>query len=280
MLAEAILQETGADAATYNGGGVRESIDSGFITYRDLYHTEPFFNFVSTVDLKGSDVTSVIGGNYHATSIGSFEPNTWYTVASSNFSITGFERSYTSGAINRQDYPSVSVVDTFASYLTIEYPIMRPDLLTVIDDCISTVTSLPSSYLSGGTASALRASINGELLDAKSTLTAEDDALAIDHLTTSITYIETHVNVSCPQRWLTTNLENVIENLVLTTITSTTPTTTTPSTTPSTTDVTTTDTTSPPPTDSPAWSPWTPVLVFELVAVVVILAYYFRFRRD
>ncbi len=274
MLAEAILQETGADAATYNGGGVRESIDRGFITYRDLYHTEPFFNFVATVELKGSDVTSVIAGNYHATSIGSFEPNTWYTVASSNFSITGFERSYTSDAINRQDYPSVSVVDTLASYLSSEYPIMRSDLLTVIDDSTSTITSLPDSYLSGGTASGLRALINEELLNAKSALSAEDDALALDNLTTSIAYIETHVNVSCPQRWLTTNLENIIENLGLTTTTSTTPTTT-----PSTTGPTTIETTSPSPTETEPLSPWAPVLVIEIIAVVVVLVLFYRSRR-
>jgi 2',3'-cyclic-nucleotide 2'-phosphodiesterase (5'-nucleotidase family) len=273
MLSEAILQETGADVATYNGGGVRESIDSGFITYRDLFHTEPFFNFVATVDLKGSDVTSVIGSNYYATSIGSFEPSTWYTVASSNFSITGFERSYTSDAINRQDYPSVSVVDTLANYLSSEHPISRSDLLTVIDDCTSSVSALPSSYLFGGTASALRTLINGELLDARSSLVADDDALAIDHLTMSIAYIETHVSVSCPQRWLTTNLENIIDNLGFTTTTSTTPTTT-----PSTTGPTTIETTSPPPTSTGPLSPWVPVLVVEIITLVLVLALIYRSR--
>jgi 2',3'-cyclic-nucleotide 2'-phosphodiesterase (5'-nucleotidase family) len=274
MLAEAILQQTGADVATYNNGGVRESIEGGFITYRDLYHTEPFFNFVATVDLKGSDVTSVIGSNYYATSLSSFEPNTWYTVASSNFSITDLERSYTSDAINRQDSLSVSVVNTLASYLSGEYPITRSDLLNVIDDCRSSVTSLPSSYMFGGTASALKSLINGELLNAKSALVAEDDVLALDHLTTSIALVDTHVSVSCPQRWLKTNLENIIENLVIATTTITTPTTS-----PSTTSAPTTGTTSPPTTDSGVLSPWTPVLVVELVAVVIVLAYFIRSRR-
>ncbi len=270
MLAEAILRQTGADVATYNGGGVRESIDSGFVTYRDLYHTEPFFNFVATVDLKGSDVTSVIGSNYYATDIGSFEPDTWYTVASSNFSITGFENSYTSDAINRQDYVSVSVVDTLANYLSSEYPITRPNLLTVIDDCTSSVTSLPSSYLFGGTASALRALINGELVAARTAIVANDDVLALDHLTTSIAYIETHVSVSCPERWLTVNLENIIDNLDLTTTSTSTSTTTGP---------TITDSTSPTPTNPGPLSPWTPVLVIELIAVVLVLALFYRSKR-
>ena len=272
MLAEAILQQTGADVGTYNLGGVRESIDCGFITYRDLYHTEPFFNFVATVDLKGSDVTSVIGSNYYTTSIGTFEPSTWYTVASSNFSITGFERSYTSDAINRQDYISDTVVEAFASYLSSEYPITRPNLLTVIDACTSSVTSLPASYLFGGTASALWTLINGELLQAKSALAAEDDALALDHLTTSMALIETHVSVSCPERWLITNLESIIDFIGLASSTTTTTTTTT--------SPTTSSTTSPTPTDPGPLSPWAPVLVIELVAVVIVLAYYFRSKRD
>ncbi len=272
MLAEAILEQTGADVGTYNLGGVRQSIDSGFITYRDLYHTEPFFNFVATVDLKGSDVTSVIGSNFYATSISTFEPDTWYTVGSSNFSITGFENSYTSDAINRQDFVSDTVVDAFASYLSNEYPIGRPDLLTVIDECTSSVSALPSSYLFGGTASALRSLINGEMSSARIALTAEDDVSAIDHLTTSISLIETHVSVSCPQRWLTTNLGNIIDNLdIATTITSSTPTTT---------GATTIDSISPPPTDTGVLSPWTPVLVIEIVAIVLVLVLFYKSKRS
>lgn len=275
MLAEAILQQTGADVATYNGGGVRESIDSGFITYRDLYHTEPFFNFVATVDLKGSDVASVIGSNYYATSIGSFEPDTWYTVASSNFSITYYERTYTSDAINRQDYISISVVDTLAEYLSLEYPITPADILSVIDDCRSSVNSLPDSYLTGGTPADLRTQIHNQLLDARNALVAENETQAFNHLVSSIDSIDSHVSVSCPERWLTTNLANIIDNLGFST---------TPSTTSSTTTI---DTGSPTvPSESGFVSPWTPVLVIELLILSVTLAYFFGFfekiksRRD
>jgi 2',3'-cyclic-nucleotide 2'-phosphodiesterase (5'-nucleotidase family) len=253
MLAEAILQQTGADVATYNIGGVRESIDHGFITYRDLYHTEPFFNFVATVELKGSDVASVIGSNYYATPIGSFEPDTWYTVASSNFSITSFERTYISDANNRQDYPSVSVVDTLADYLSNEHPITPLDLLVVIDDCMSSVSSFPDSYLTDGTPAALRTEINEELLEAKDALQADNDQLAFDHLMTSIESIVSHVSVSCPCRWLTTNLANIIDYLGFTT----------------------TDPDGLPPTETGFVSPWTLVIVIGLLILSVVLVYHF-----
>ncbi len=262
MLAEAILQQTGADVGTYNGGGVRESIDSGFITYRDLYHTEPFFNFVATVELKGSDIDSVILGNFAATDIGSFDSETWYTVASSNFSITYFERIYTTDAINRQDYISVSVVDALADYLSSEYPIVLQGLLEVTDECRSSITALSDSYFTGGTPIDLRAQINAELLSARNALVENNENQAFNHLVNSIDNIISHVSVSCPKRWLTTNLVNIIDYLGFSYTTSTTSTTTT-----------TTD----PGFPIPGFDTrWTPVLVIELVILAVVLAYYFR----
>jgi 2',3'-cyclic-nucleotide 2'-phosphodiesterase (5'-nucleotidase family) len=270
LMADAILQQTGADVGTYNGGGVRQAITQGFVTYRDLHHTEPFFNFVATVDLKGSDVASIIGSNYYATSITTFESDTWYTVASSNFSITYFENSYGSDAINRQDDASDTIVEVFASYLSSTYPLDRSDLLTVMDDCMSSVSSLPNSYLFGGTASALRSLINAELLSAKNSLLAEDDEIALDKLINSIALVETHVIVPCPERWLITNLENVIANLGLTT---------TPTSTPSTTGQPTSSLTSPPPPDYGPLSPWISVLIAEIIAIVIVLVFFYKSKR-
>jgi len=275
-LANAILQQTSADVAVYNFGGIRDTIDSGFITYRDLYRTEPFFNFVATVDLKGSDVVSVIGSNFDATDITSFEPDTWYTVASSNFSITSFERSYTSDAINRQDYPSVSVVDTLAEYLSGEYPITSPDLLEAIDDCRSSVSALPDSYLTGETPADLRSQINDDLLDARNALVVDNNTLAGTILLTSIDSIDTHVNVSCPNRWLTTNLVNILEYIGY----PTTPLTTTSSMQTSTTITTTTT------TDTPYIPPLSIndilyVVVGSLLGVLVVVVgyYYIPFEK-
>ncbi|MFW9837888.1 MAG: bifunctional metallophosphatase/5'-nucleotidase [Candidatus Thorarchaeota archaeon] len=269
MMAEAILRFTEADVGTYNSGGVREAINRGFITYRDLHHTEPFFNYVATVDLKGSDVTSVIGSNYYYTEITSFDPDTWYTVASSNFSVTFFERTYTSGAVNRQDYPSETVVDTFASYLTNEYTIMRSDLLSVIDDCMSSVSSLPNSYMFGGTASTLRDMISNQLGYARNAMETNDDLDTIDHLSTAIDLIDVHVSVSCPVRWLNTNLENIIDILDVS-ISSTFSSPPTSITSP-----TTTETSIHPPPDAHPLSPWSLVVVVELLILATVIVYYF-----
>ncbi|MHA1614524.1 MAG: bifunctional metallophosphatase/5'-nucleotidase, partial [Candidatus Thorarchaeota archaeon] len=193
LFADAILQQTGADVGTYNHGGIRESIDEGFVTYRNIYRVEPFFNFVATIDVQGSDVESIIGSNYYSTSISSFEPTTWYTVASSNFTVTYFENSYTSTA--RQDYLSVTVVDAFADYMSSEYPIALQDLLEVTDECRSSITALPDSYLTGGTPIDLRAQINAELLNARNALVENNETQAINHLVNSIDYINSHVSV-------------------------------------------------------------------------------------
>ncbi len=212
--------------------------------------------------MKGSDVGSIIGSNHAVTDISSFESETWYTVASSNFSITSFERTYTSDAINRQDYTSVSVVDTLADYLSSEYPIILQDLLEVTDECRSSITSLPDSYLTGGTPIDLRAQINAELLNARNAIVENNETLAFNHLVNSIHSIDSHVNVSCPKRWLTTNLGNIINHLGFSFTTSTTSTSTDPG-----------DSTEYP---IPGFdSPWTSVIVIELVILAVVLAYYF-----
>lgn len=275
-LAKAILQQTSADVATYNFGGIRDTIDSGFITYRDLYRTEPFFNFVATVELKGSDVESVIAGNFDATDLTSFEPDTWYTLASSNFSITFFEQLYTSDANNRQDYISVSVVDTFAEYLSNEYPIAPPDLLEVIDDCRSSVSALPDSYLIGGTPTDLRNQINDELLDARNALVADNETLAITNLEAAIDSIDTHVSVSCPDRWLTSNLVNILDYLGFPTTSSTTTSSTTTSTT-----TFTTDTVNPTDTPQPSINDMLlSVLGVSLgILLVVVVFYYVPFEK-
>ena len=211
LLARAVLERTAADVGVYNFGGVRETIDGGFITYRDLYRVEPFFNFVATIDLKGSDVTSVIASNFHATDITSFEPDTWYTVASSNFSVTFFEQIYAPDAINRQDYETQSVVNAIGEYLASEYPINLPGVLTVIDDCRASVTNLPDSYLIGGTPSELRDDINTVLLDAKNAISGDNIASGRVSLLSAIDHIDAHVNVSCPKRWFISNLNIILE---------------------------------------------------------------------
>ncbi|MBN3067927.1 bifunctional UDP-sugar hydrolase/5'-nucleotidase [Pectobacterium brasiliense] len=56
VLLSAQLERAGADFAIMSGGGVRDSIESGDITYKDALKVQPFANTLVYVDMKGSDV--------------------------------------------------------------------------------------------------------------------------------------------------------------------------------------------------------------------------------
>jgi 5'-nucleotidase/UDP-sugar diphosphatase len=56
MVARSMMERTGADLALVNGGGVRDSLPEGAITYRDLLKVQPFGNPITTVRLKGSEL--------------------------------------------------------------------------------------------------------------------------------------------------------------------------------------------------------------------------------
>jgi len=213
LLAEALWQQTGADVGVYNGGGVREGIDSGFVTYRDLYHVEPFFNFVATVDAPGWIAEQIVSSNYHATSITTFESDTIYTIASSNFSITSFEWSYGLDLSNRQDTVGTSVVEAFAAHLSDTFPIEMPDLQDALIETKNVISSLPDESFAGGVPSDLRASMNNELTSAQTAL--GEDALtdASSYVLTVVDLVSDHVITSCPRRWLMITLNCIIYGL-------------------------------------------------------------------
>ncbi|QDX30755.1 bifunctional UDP-sugar hydrolase/5'-nucleotidase UshA [Dickeya poaceiphila] len=56
VLLSAQLERAKADFAVMSGGGVRDSIDAGDITYKTLLKVQPFGNTLVYVDLKGSEV--------------------------------------------------------------------------------------------------------------------------------------------------------------------------------------------------------------------------------
>ncbi|MBN3263039.1 bifunctional UDP-sugar hydrolase/5'-nucleotidase UshA [Pectobacterium brasiliense] len=56
VLLSAQLERAGADFAIMSGGGVRDSVESGDITYKDVLKVQPFANTLVYVDMKGSDV--------------------------------------------------------------------------------------------------------------------------------------------------------------------------------------------------------------------------------
>lgn len=60
VVTDAYLNETGADIAIENGGGIRSSIQAGNITKRDIINVAPFGNYIVTKQVKGSDVWQTI----------------------------------------------------------------------------------------------------------------------------------------------------------------------------------------------------------------------------
>lgn len=56
LLLAAQMERTGADFAAMSGGGVRDSLDGGDISYRDVLKIQPFGNTVVYVSMKGSEL--------------------------------------------------------------------------------------------------------------------------------------------------------------------------------------------------------------------------------
>ncbi len=60
LIAEAMLDVSGADLAITNGGGIRASIPTGDITQGDIISVLPFGNYVITKSVMGSDIRSIL----------------------------------------------------------------------------------------------------------------------------------------------------------------------------------------------------------------------------
>ncbi|CAQ83071.1 MULTISPECIES: bifunctional UDP-sugar hydrolase/5'-nucleotidase UshA [Photorhabdus] len=56
VVLSALMERAHADFAIISGGGIRDSIESGDITYKDVLKVHPFANSLVYVDLKGSEV--------------------------------------------------------------------------------------------------------------------------------------------------------------------------------------------------------------------------------
>ncbi|WP_118985071.1 bifunctional UDP-sugar hydrolase/5'-nucleotidase UshA [Photorhabdus sp. CRCIA-P01] len=56
VVLSAMMERAGADFAIMSGGGIRDSIESGDITYKDVLKVHPFANTLVYVDMKGSEV--------------------------------------------------------------------------------------------------------------------------------------------------------------------------------------------------------------------------------
>jgi 5'-nucleotidase / UDP-sugar diphosphatase len=56
LIARASLERTNADFAVVNAGGVRDSLNAGKLTYKDVLKVQPFGNTTAVVDLSGKEV--------------------------------------------------------------------------------------------------------------------------------------------------------------------------------------------------------------------------------
>lgn len=61
LIARAMMDKVGADLALINGGGVRDSLPAGTITYRDVMKVQPFSNTVGVVELSGAELLDYLG---------------------------------------------------------------------------------------------------------------------------------------------------------------------------------------------------------------------------
>lgn len=60
LITNAMLEETGADCALTNGGGIRASIDPGYITKGEIITVLPFGNYIITKDVTGATVKEAL----------------------------------------------------------------------------------------------------------------------------------------------------------------------------------------------------------------------------
>lgn len=60
LILSAQMARTGADFAVMSGGGIRDSIEAGDITYKDVLKVQPFGNTLVYVDMTGQEVTDYL----------------------------------------------------------------------------------------------------------------------------------------------------------------------------------------------------------------------------
>ena len=126
-VAETMRKIVGTEIAVTNGGGIRRSLEQGDVTVGDMYEILPFDNTIVTLDVKGSDLYSIIehGINTEGFAWGQFagikvwynpedgkvssirlndgtkiDMDKYYSVAINDFMLTGGDKYDFSNAIN------------------------------------------------------------------------------------------------------------------------------------------------------------------------------------
>jgi 5'-nucleotidase/UDP-sugar diphosphatase len=79
LIEQAMREETGADFAFMNSGGVRDILPEGQLRERHIWNIMPFDNLVVIAKVKGSDLPAVVLGDRKV------DPGREYTLAASDF---------------------------------------------------------------------------------------------------------------------------------------------------------------------------------------------------
>jgi len=122
LLVKALLDFSGADAALYNGGGVRAGLPRGAVTRRDVFAVEPFDNQVVVVTLTGAQFAQLLEAKSLRSSDFYEGPRLvdtarTYTLVTSGF-LTTPESSYPMLAEGQIEYLGVPVRAVLEDYLT------------------------------------------------------------------------------------------------------------------------------------------------------------------
>ena len=65
VIGQSMLEQTGADFAVINAGGIRDSLPAGTITYKDILKVLPFGGPLATVRMRGSEVMAFLQSAAH-----------------------------------------------------------------------------------------------------------------------------------------------------------------------------------------------------------------------
>lgn len=80
LIADGMRQAMDSDFALMNGGGIRESLPAGEITWNDLFNIQPFNNTLVKLEISGSDLEAILNSQFSSygpdVSIGGFS-YTW-----------------------------------------------------------------------------------------------------------------------------------------------------------------------------------------------------------
>ncbi len=60
LILRAMMERTGADFAVINGGGIRDSMPAGRLSYKDVLKVAPFGNTIATIDMSGQEVLAYL----------------------------------------------------------------------------------------------------------------------------------------------------------------------------------------------------------------------------